>query len=248
MKIKAKRERTELQLLLPQVIFENKTLIVVSKPAGWIVNSSQTTTDQSVIQDWLAQNFDFPVFEYPECRNGIVHRLDKPTSGCLIVAKTKSSFESLQSQFKERTVNKKYTALSHGKSKDKSGLIDQPVGRLPWRRDRFGVLSGGRPAQTNYEVLGYYQKDGQEFTLFELSPHTGRTHQIRIHLKYIGHPIVSDTFYAGRKTARSDLKWCSRLFLHASKIEFSDPDGGEKIRTEAALPVDLESALDKCVQ
>lgn len=248
MKIKAKRERTNSDLLLPQVIFENTSLIVVSKPAGWIVNSSQTTTDQPVLQDWLAQNFDFPIFEYPECRNGIVHRLDKPTSGCLIVAKTKNSFEALQSQFKQRTVQKKYIALSHGKSKETSGLIDQPVGRLPWRRDRFGVLSGGRSAQTNFKVLEYYQKDGQDFTLFELAPHTGRTHQIRIHLKHIGHPIVSDTFYAGRKTARSDLKWCPRLFLHASSIEFSDPEGGEKIRVEANLPADLQSALDKCAK
>src|SRR5690606_3891808 len=110
----------------------------------------------------------------------------------------------MQRQFKERKVSKTYMALAHGKVGPKEGTINAPVGRTPWRRDRFGVIAGGREAKTKYTVREYYKKDDENYTLVELNPVTGRTHQIRIHLKYLGFPIVGDTFYAGRKTARKD--------------------------------------------
>ncbi len=236
----------------PKIIFEDESVLVIDKPSGWIVNDAATTTSQPVVQTWLRKNFKYPIAETSVLRSGVVHRLDKETSGLLLVAKTKEAFENLQKQFKNREVNKTYIAMVHGKVEPKEGEIKAPVGRLPWRRDRFGVLPGGREAVTRYKVLEYFSNIQHQnlasslqhpasFSLLELYPQTGRTHQIRVHLKHIGHPIVSDEFYAGRKTARNDRKWCPRLFLHASKISFIHPQSGKKIEFESPLPADLEN-------
>ena len=160
-----------------------------------------------------------------------------------MIAKTKEAFYNLQKQFKERRVAKKYQALVHGKVEMGEGEIKAPVGRLPWRRNRFGVLPGGREAATEYKVLENYETKEGKYSLLELSPKTGRTHQIRIHLKYLGHPIVGDTFYAGRKTARRDRVWCPRLFLHASEISFLHPKTGKRVSFESQLPADLGAVL-----
>lgn len=180
-------------------------------------------------------------------RNGIVHRLDKETSGVLVIAKTPEAFENLQAQFADRRVEKSYVALVHGKVEPKEGVIDAPVGRLPWNRERFGVLPDGREASTKYRVLSIQYagegKDKQEYSLIELHPKTGRTHQIRVHMKSIGHAVVADEFYAGRKTARNDRKWCPRLFLHAKMIRFTHPKTGEKVEISSPLPADLEAAI-----
>lgn len=178
-------------------------------------------------------------------RSGVVHRLDKETSGILLVAKTKEAFENLQAQFKERKVEKTYTALVHGLVEPKEGTVEATVGRLPWRRDRFGVLPGGRESKTDYEVISNLTLDANYYTLLSLYPKTGRTHQIRIHLKYLGHPVVSDEFYAGRKTARNDRKWCPRLFLHAGEIKFQHPADSKPMSFSSELPVDLRDALGK---
>lgn len=223
----------------PRVIFEDSDILVLDKPTGWITNEASTTTNQPVVQTWLKENFKYHLIGDREMRDGIVHRLDKETSGILIVAKTPDAFTSLQKQFKEREIEKSYTALVHGELTSKKGEIKAPVGRLPWRRDRFGVLPGGRDAVTYYEVKGEYK----DYTLLVLYPKTGRTHQIRIHLKYIGHPIVGDMFYAGRKTARGDRKWCPRLFLHASSIKFTHPINGKVVELSSELPKGLEDAL-----
>jgi len=236
----------------PKIIFEDEYLMVLEKPAGWIVNDAMTTTGQPTVQDWLRRNFQFSprsgllISNFPQYRNGIVHRLDKETSGLLVVAKTKEAFEGLQRAFKERKVHKTYTALVHGIVEPKEGSIEAPVGRLPWRRDRFGVLPGGRGASTAYKTIGNYQStiSNEKFTLLELKPKTGRTHQIRIHLKFIGHPIVSDEFYAGRKTARNDRKWCPRLFLHASGISFDHPVTRRNMAFKSDLPQDLKKTLE----
>lgn len=236
----------------PKIIWQDDSLMVIDKPAGWIVNEADTTTSQPVVQTWLRKNFKYPIVNTTALRSGVVHRLDKETSGVLLVAKTKEAFENLQAQFKSREVKKTYTALVHGKvapldswASNGVGIIKAPVGRLPWRRDRFGVLPGGREAATGYKVIRYYDIAKEKYSLLELSPKTGRTHQIRIHLKYIGHPIVSDEFYAGRKTARNDRKWCSRLFLHASEISFRHPESGEKLSFKSEIPGDLKKSLVK---
>jgi len=226
----------------PTIIFEDESILVLNKPSGWITNDASTTTTQPVLQTWLRENLKYPLIGDRERRDGIVHRLDKETSGLLIIAKTISAFENLQSQFKERKVTKTYIALTHGEIEPKEGEIVASVGRLPWRRERFGVLPGGREAITKYKVISYHSlitDHGSLFTLVELYPKTGRTHQIRIHLKFIGHPIVGDYFYAGRKTAREDRLWCPRLFLHASKISFFHPETGKELTFESELPKDL---------
>lgn len=229
--------------LAPEIIFEDDSLLVINKPSGWVVNEANTVKHKKIIQKWIIANIKSKIVKDYEYRCGIVHRLDKGTSGVLIIAKDKDSFENLQRQFKERKVKKTYLALVHGKMLEKKGEIEATVGRLPWRRDRFGVISGGRESKTLYKPLKEYKKDGEDFTLVEFKPVTGRTHQIRIHAKHIHHPLVADDFYAGRKRSRADSKWCPRLFLHAAKISFLHPKTGKRVEYEAPLPDDLKAAL-----
>lgn len=229
----------------PKIIFQDDSILILNKPSGWITNSASTTRNQPVVEDWLAENFKFEIFNFKLYRHGIVHRLDKETSGILVIAKTKQAFEELQRQFKERIVEKSYIALVHGEVANKEGEIEATVGRLPWRRDRFGVLPRGREAITKYKVIRYISAEEGKFTLVEFFPKTGRTHQIRIHAKHIGHPLVGDEFYAGRKTARNDRKWCLRLFLHAAKIKFVHPESKERVVFEAPFSSDLKEVLEK---
>lgn len=228
----------------PKILFEDEALFVVDKPAGWISNDSNTVTDQPVVQKWITESFDYPLKGNRELRDGIVHRLDKETSGILVVAKTEQSFNKLQLMFKERKVEKTYTALCHGKVDPPEGKIEETVGRLPWRRDRFGVVEGGRESLTLYKLIRFYKGDRGGYSLIEFYPRTGRTHQIRIHAKHIGHAIVSDEFYAGRKTARNDRKWCPRLFLHASSIRFPHPQSNAVNTYYSPLPNDLSGVLE----
>jgi len=231
----------------PSILFQDNDLLILDKPSGMTVNRSDTTREETV-QDWLEKEHmqksktsnqsDF--FQ----RSGIVHRLDKETSGILIVAKNESAFLELQRQFKERLVEKSYTALVHGKVIPEHGEILAPVGRLSFNRKRFGVIAGGRQAVTTYNVMRtLVNGQNEEFSLLELYPKTGRTHQIRVHLKYIHHPVVSDELYAGRKTARNDRKALPRLFLHAGKISIIHPSMKEKISFESPLPHELQSFL-----
>jgi 23S rRNA pseudouridine1911/1915/1917 synthase len=229
----------------PKIIFQDESLFVIDKPSGWITNDADTTKDQPTIQTWVKDNFDYPVKGNIEYRDGIVHRLDKETSGILLVAKTKEAFERLQAEFKGRIVAKTYIALLHGKVTPIEGEINATVGRLPWRRDRFGVIPGGRESKSLYKVINFYPGNNAGHSLVEFYPQTGRTHQIRIHAKYIGHAIVADEFYAGRKTARNDRKWCPRLFLHASGIKFIHPETDKEIEFKSDLPQDLSDVLKK---
>ena len=240
----------------PKIIHEDDFLIVIDKPSGWIVNESETTKNQPVLQKWLYKNFNYPIAQNNELRSGIVHRLDKETSGVLLIGKTEISFRFLQNQFKKRAVNKEYMALVHGKVIPSEGNIKVPVGRLPWARKKFGIIPGGRESETHYSVISSFQflrrRQGfdemaisnEKFSLLELYPKTGRTHQIRIHLKYLGYPIVSDDVYAGRKTSRNDRKWCPRLFLHALGISFTHPDTRNVIKKESSLAYDLKNVLN----
>jgi len=236
---------------VPKIIYEDDALMVLDKPAGWIVNEAKTTKDVPVIQTWIAENFSFPLAKSWEARSGIVHRIDKETSGLLLIAKTESVFRALQEQFKNRVVKKRYIALVHGKLADSCGEIDVPVGRLPWNRERFGVLPGGREAKTSYKVIEEFVKKGEKkndsetLSLVEVAPLSGRTHQIRIHFKHINHALVGDSFYAGRKTSRRDRMWCPRLFLHASYIEFDHPEKKNRVHFESKLPSDLQKVLSK---
>lgn len=229
-----------------KILFEDEDLAVLDKPAGIVVNRALSVKEETV-QDFVDKNFGLKAARGDSSeflsRSGVVHRLDKDTSGVLIVAKNAASFIKLQSLFKERKINKKYKALVHGKVIPERGEINAPVGRLPWNRERFGVLSEGKEAQTSYRVLTNYEYKNQHYSLVETSPYTGRTHQIRIHMKYIGHSIISDKFYAGRKTYKKDLAFCPRLFLHASFIMFKHPLKGKNLDIESMLPEDLLKVL-----
>ncbi len=246
------------------IIYEDEDILVIDKPAGMTVNRAETTRYGETVQDWAEKRFgikyqvlsikykdkkieenkwDSEVEFYK--RGGVVHRLDKETSGCLILAKNPGAFEFIQKQFKERVVKKAYTALAHGKIVPKEGEISIPVGRLPWNRMRFGVVPGGRESVTFYKVAAYYQDSERKeyYSYVELSPKTGRTHQIRVHLKYLGHPIFADFLYAGRKTAKKDRKILNRVFLHAAKISFIHPKSGEEVHFESPLPAELDLVL-----
>jgi len=132
--------------------------------------------------------------------------------------------------------------LVHGKVEPKEGMVEVPISRSPYNRKKFGVFLGGRPAKTKYKVKKYYTLNLKPFTLLELIPETGRTHQIRVHLKYINHPVVADAKYAGRKTARADRQWCPRQFLHAFSLTFNHLQTGKK-KFSSPLPPELKKAL-----
>lgn len=226
----------------PQIIYQDRDLIVLNKPAGWITNEADTTRDVPVLQKWLKENLKYEIAQSRDLRSGIVHRLDKDTSGIILVAKNESYMHFLQNLFKERLVTKSYVALTHGVVDPPEGTISANVGRLPWNRERFGVLAGGRSAVSQYKVLKIYRLGKELFSLVQFFPKTGRTHQLRIHAKHIGHPIVADNFYTGRKTARNDKRWCPRLFLHAKSISFKDISG-KTVNFECDMPSDLAKAL-----
>jgi len=231
-----------------KIIYEDQDLLILDKPSGITVNKADTTKDELTVQDFLEDKFknhEAYLSADPESdfykRAGFVHRIDKETSGILVVAKNPESFVNLQAQFKERKVNKTYVALAHGHIDISEGEINVPIERLPWNRKRFGVLAGGKEAVTYYKVIRKFEKP---FTLLELNPKTGRTHQIRVHLKYFNHPIFGDELYAGRKTSREDRKILERVFLHAQRISFFHPKTEARVEFESPLPYELQSVLD----
>lgn len=236
----------------PEIIFSNTDYIVLNKPSGMIVNNADTNRDVFTLQDFVQEQFvlerqtDDPDKSEFLQRGGIVHRLDKETSGVLLVALNEQTFKNLQSQFKERTTEKEYTALCHGKI-NSGGEINVPIGRLPWNRMRFGVIPSGRESQTTFEVDRHYVlsegKVHEELTLLNVFPKTGRTHQIRVHLQYAGHPIFGDSLYAGRKTYNHDKKYLQRHFLHARKITVTSPTTLERVTYEASLSPELVDFL-----
>ncbi len=237
-----------------QILYKDDVLIAVSKPYGMIVNNADTSQYSYTLQDWVKEKAESGELRMEsvfgsefEDRSGIVHRLDKETSGVLLIARSVEGFVKLQSQFKERIVKKVYVALCHGEFPE-SGSVSVPVGRLPWNRKRFGVVPEGREAETSFELISRFENpDDRKETLsfVRAFPKTGRTHQIRVHLQYAGFPIYADLFYTGRKVAARDRKRLSRHFLHAEKISFSHPKTQEEIVITAPLPDDLSEFIKK---
>ena len=237
------------------ILYEDETVLVIEKPFGSIVNRSATAKYETV-QDWTEQKLQIKNEKGKVAdenlqvfldRSGVAHRLDKDTSGCLLIAKTPESLANLLQQFKQRTVHKEYIALVHGAVKPEKGSVNAPIGRLPWRRGLFGIMPGGKPAVSHYEVKGFYKLGKEIYSLLGLTIETGRTHQIRVHLQYIGHPVVGDVFYAGRKRTRKTNTWCPRLFLHAKQISFISPDTNKQASVEGPLPEDLQTVLKKLI-
>jgi len=236
----------------PEIIYEDESIVAVVKPYGMIVNNADTSQHFYTLQDWIIENIknqkdkiksdDSSDFS---SRAGIVHRLDKETSGILLVAKNIESFKNLQAQFKNREVKKCYSALCHGQFSDE-GRVAVPVGRLPWNRMRFGIVPEGRSAITDFKPVSIYEDPDDSklrLSLIKAYPETGRTHQIRVHLQYINHPIYSDILYAGRKISARDRKRLSRHFLHAKEITFTHPITNESMNLSSDLPVDLTDFL-----
>lgn len=235
------------------VLFEDDSLLVVDKPAGVIVNRADTVKTDTV-QDWAEQKLHIQVTpgqpwgDAFESRAGIAHRIDKETTGILLIGKTPEAFANLQAQFKDRTVKKTYCALVHGRVETPDGTINAPIGRLPWNRERFGIVPGGKEAITTYRVVKHLDcvdPDGnqEKITLVELHPETGRTHQIRVHMKYINHPLLGDYLYAGRKTSRGDREWATRVMLHAWKLTCAHPSTSQLLDFEAPMPHDMNRII-----
>lgn len=240
--------------------FENQDYAIIEKPAGIVVNKADSQIGKVTIQAWAEetinkieleknQNIHDQSIEEFVSRGGVVHRLDKETSGLLIIAKNPESFQYLKNQFKDKQVSKTYKALVHGHVVPKDGEVSLPIGRLPWNRMRFGIIPDGRNAHTVYKVVEYYNlKEGKKeypLSLLEVYPKTGRTHQIRVHTQSMNCPIFADALYAGRKQSKADRKILARHFLHASSIAFIPP-GGKALKTENSdLPPELADFLTK---
>ena len=209
-------------------------VIVVDKPAGVVVHPGAGRSTGTLAQALLGRFPDLAEAGDPQ-RPGIVHRLDKGTSGLLVVARTPAAHESLVAQLSARTVDRRYVALAWGTVETDAGVVDAPVGRRSGDRTRMAVVAGGRPARTHYRVLHRHD----EVTLVECKLETGRTHQVRVHLAAIGHPVVGDARYGG---ARATLP-VERPFLHSAHLAFDHPTTGERCRFESPLPPDLEAVL-----
>jgi 23S rRNA pseudouridine1911/1915/1917 synthase len=215
------------------IVYEDDDLLVVDKPPGLAVHPSPGHARHTLVNAVLGHCPDLSGIG-GEGRPGIVHRLDKDTSGLIIVAKNDAAHLSLARQLKEREVEKTYLALVDGRVEPPEGLIDAPIGRHPVHRKKMAVVERGREARTRYRVLR--EVDGR--SLLEVRPETGRTHQIRVHLAHIGHPIAGDSLY-GRAHPLLD-----RQFLHAQRLAFRHPRTGERIELSAPLPDDLRRVLD----
>lgn len=234
------------------IIYEDAHMLVINKPSGIVVNNAETQKDNLTIQKWVGEKYPEIFSEKSDDidsfygRNGIVHRIDKETSGVLIIAKTKESFEKLQAQFKDREIGKKYLAWVYGKfitdQVDKAITVNAPIGRNPKRREKFAVVEDGKEAETVFRLKKTVNtKENEPISLIECEPHTGRTHQIRVHLTALGFPVVGDKLYSGKKHVRRDKDVYERQYLHASEIEFEHPITGEILRLKAELPEDMEN-------
>ena len=230
-------------------VYEDDNILVVNKPYGLITHPKNETDTQSALTDWVAANYPelkdvgepFSASGHPLQRCGIVHRLDKDTSGLIIIAKNQASFDFMKKQFQGHIVQKHYYALVYGTPKEKTGTINAPLGRIGMKRTtqmEGKKMIDGKESVTGYQIVKSFKK----YTLLDVSPKTGRTHQIRVHLKSIGHPIAGDIVYAPKGWQRPE--GLERLFLHAYKLEFLAPDG-KRLTVECDLPDSLQNVINE---
>jgi len=221
-----------------EVLYEDADVIAINKPAGMMVHTGAGRHSGTLVNAVL-HRFGRLSTVGGELRPGIVHRLDRFTSGVILIARSDAAHRNLAEQFASRQVEKVYVALVHGRLKTDQGHITTPIARDPVRRVRMTArLAHGRHAITSYQVL----KRFEGFTLLEVKIGTGRTHQIRVHLASIGHPVAGDKLYGA---PASELE---RYFLHARQIAFTSPSSGDRITLTAPLPPDLENHLDTLAQ
>lgn len=219
------------------IIHEDDTFVVVNKPAGIVVHPGHGNEHGTLLNGLLARYPEIFSVGLDETRAGIVHRIDKDVSGVLVVARTQSTFDHLVMQFQQRTVEKHYLALVEQHPVNDKGVIDAPIGRDPKHRKRMAVHRDGKPSVTEFYTRDYFG----DHALLDVFPHTGRTHQIRVHLSFINCPIVGDNVYGFRKQ-RIKMK---RIFLHAHKLQFQHPDTGISVQFESDLPSGLQDILNK---
>jgi 23S rRNA pseudouridine1911/1915/1917 synthase len=229
-----------------EVVYEDDDLIVVNKPAGIVVHPG-AGAKTGTLANALAFHFQNLSTAGGVARPGIVHRLDKDTSGLLVAAKTEAAHENLADQFRAREVFKSYVALVHGQVERDRGEIDEPIARDPRHRTRMAIVRGGRSALSIYRARERFDR----FTLIDVELKTGRTHQIRVHLAWIKHPVVGDeTYGSGRDNTvadpmiRSQIGKLGRQFLHAEKLGFSHPSTGERLNFTSTLPTELQKLLN----
>jgi 23S rRNA pseudouridine1911/1915/1917 synthase len=229
-----------------EIVFEDETLLVVNKQPGLVVHPA-AGTPSGTLANALAYHFQQLPSAGSSMRPGIVHRLDRDTSGLMVVAKTDAALEHLSDQFRDRSVFKSYVALVHGRMDVESGRVEQPLARDPGNRTRMAVIAGGRGALTRFKV----RKRFGRFTLLDVDLKTGRTHQIRVHLAWLKHPVVGDeTYGGGRDNVIQDAKLRARIrnlgrhFLHAEKLAFTHPATGERLQFESQLPENLKELLN----
>ena len=218
------------------IIYQDGDIIVLDKPAGLTVHPAPGHPSGTLVNALLAACPDLRGIAGTR-RPGIVHRLDKDTSGLMVVAKNDRAQRALQRQLKDRDVRKTYLALVRGVPAPREGTIAAPIGRHPKNRKKMAVVADGREATTRYRVRE--EIAGGQYSLLEVEPVTGRTHQIRVHLAAVGHPVVGDATY-GRPSAA-----VGRQFLHAHKLAFGMPLGGRTVEFESPLPADLREALSQ---
>jgi 23S rRNA pseudouridine1911/1915/1917 synthase len=231
------------------VLYEDQDLIILNKPADLIVHPARGNTHGTLVNA-LAHYSDQLSSGLGEFRPGIVHRLDRDTTGVMVVTKHDAAQWEIAKQFETRQVKKTYLAIVHGTPELQADRINAPLGVHPTIREKYAIRPEiGKEAITFYEVLEPFRG----FSLLKLEPHTGRTHQIRVHLSYIKHPIVADDMYGGRLVYRWQLADAepaveepviTRCALHASTLEFTHPTTGERVKFEAPLPKDMQTLLD----
>ena len=219
-----------------QVVFEDDTLVVIDKPVGLVVHPGSGNWSGTLLNALLHHASVFR--ELP--RAGIVHRLDKDTSGLLVVAKTLEAQTDLVRQLQARSVKRHYYALVHGEPSP-SGEVNAPIGRHPVQRTKMAVVPGGREALTRYRVVERFARA----TLVECELATGRTHQIRVHMAHIGHPLVGDATYGKAKSADPRLDAFPRQALHAWQLGLIHPRSSEACRWQSALPADFDELLQR---
>lgn len=219
--------------------YEDDDLIVLSKPAGLVVHPAHGHATGTLVNALLAHTHNLSGIGGVS-RPGIIHRLDKDTSGLMLVAKNDFAHQALSAELKDREIKRTYLTLVHGRFKEIEGTVDAPIGRSPRFRQKMAVMgTASREAISHYRVLATFD----DYSLVEVSLQTGRTHQIRVHMKYIHHPVVGDPLY-GTNGSKKDLG-LSRQFLHAYRLEFTHPRTRERMRFEDELPRDLLEILDK---
>ena len=241
----------------PAILYEDDDVLVINKPEGWLVHEDGKINDTPVVVEWFLRRYPaasgvgesgYSLKGKVLNRAGVVHRLDRETSGVLIMAKTQDAHQFLKQQFKDRTVYKEYRAFVYGRINDRWGTINRAIGRNTRDHRLRSAMKGAkgtlREAITDFERIGVGEYEGESFSYIKLIPKTGRTHQLRVHMRAIDRPIVGDTSYASHVIDRSNNLHISRLALHAHVLELVLPNATEQ-RFIAPVPVVFDEAAER---